>query len=254
MNMRFILEKTQQPILDVTPLIEGLRSFLKQPKTYKYQFLQRKLNTSASDGYSYMGQKDSLNQYDKDLLHSFVLSDTAPLDILPQEFHSYIRDELPKVLEIIGVLERTYFMKYGLDFLSEYYDDYICHSVSYNYYPAVTNKQRCINNIRLSLHKDGSFFTFFPYGVPSGFSYLNHDKEAISIEENKHIVVQTGYYLELLDGQTSSSEHQVDLPENMIQERFSFAVFSMPKPKTVIPIKQGEMLAEQFHQEYLKLF
>ena len=68
---------------------ESFRDFLNQPNDYKNKFLQSQYKT-AFDGYSFLGQTDSLNQYDTDLLFSFVLSEFQPTANFPKEFKEFL--------------------------------------------------------------------------------------------------------------------------------------------------------------------
>ena len=64
---------------------DAFKAFLEQPKDYKNTYRQSHFNC-AFDGYSFLGQTDSLNQYSTDLLYSFVLSRFSSVDKFPKEF------------------------------------------------------------------------------------------------------------------------------------------------------------------------
>jgi hypothetical protein len=61
------------------------KEFISKDFTYKKTYLQKKYNYGF-DGYSYLGQKDSSNQYAEDLLHSFVISEFSDPKTFPKEF------------------------------------------------------------------------------------------------------------------------------------------------------------------------
>lgn len=64
---------------------EAFQSFLEQSEDYKNTYRQSHFNC-AFDGYSFLGQTDSLNQYSTDLLYSFVLSRFSNVEQFPKEF------------------------------------------------------------------------------------------------------------------------------------------------------------------------
>ena len=89
-------------------------NFLYQSPEYRNRFLQSSYKT-AFDGYSFIGQKDSLNQYETDLLHSFVLSDLH-VDRFPKEFSSFLTNEWPKLITAIKKIELQLIRKHNLPF------------------------------------------------------------------------------------------------------------------------------------------
>ena len=233
---------------------ESFIRFLKSPSHYKNEFLQSRYNT-AFDGYSYLGQKDSLNQYDTDMLHSFVLSDFQHIEYFPKEFHGFLSKEWPELTA--RVRERELKITKELDIpISELYEnDSMGYMMSCNYYPKPnTCKLREKNNTRLSAHTDVSLFTIFPYGVPRGLSYFDGNKH-LEIGKKEKAIMFFGYFLEFVtDCKIKALNHQVELPNDLDSERFSFAIFSIPKPDSIFRIGNRKFSANDYYTQYLSLF
>ena len=155
-----------------TKIKTSFKRFLKQNESYRYRFLQSKYNT-AFDGYSYIGQKDSLNQYATDMLHSFVLSDFSNFDEFPNEFHDFLLNDWKKIKNSIKQWETEILKKIDDSTLNHLYEnDAIGYMISCNYYPKTKDLNFVAqNNTRLSMHKDVSLFTTFPFGIPQGLTY-----------------------------------------------------------------------------------
>lgn len=70
MNMQIELKngyfQTNQ-LIEKNPIEKSFIEFIQQDDSYKNKFLQKHY-TYGFDGYSYMGQEDSTNQYPHDLL------------------------------------------------------------------------------------------------------------------------------------------------------------------------------------------
>jgi isopenicillin N synthase-like dioxygenase len=127
--------------------------------------------------------------------------------------------------------------------------------ISCNYYPKPTdcNAKKSYNK-RLSQHKDVSLFSVFPFGLKDGFTYLNAKDEHISLGDQTTFFAFAGYLTEILSNkEVRALNHSVDLPL-MNSERFSFAMFSIPKPTALIKTDKKEMTGGEYYQEYLNLF
>lgn len=244
--------KTTVPKSSNLHLKTSFNQFLKQPEFYKKEFLQIHYN-SGFDGYSFMGQKDSSNQYDTDLLHSFVLSEFSDKARFPKEFSRFLDHDWNALISKIRAIELCLIKTLNIKGLKEFYDKSIGHMVSCNYYPKL--KASGHNNaLRLSKHVDVSLFTVFVFGVENGFSYQNmkSKKEALFAQDN--VVVFPGYLLEFLtNGKYKALEHQVDFTE-INKERFSFAFFSLPKPKQDLSFNDLQFTSASYFENYLSLF
>ncbi|MGY0407231.1 MAG: 2OG-Fe(II) oxygenase family protein [Polaribacter sp.] len=229
-------------------------AFLKKPSNYKNNYLQSNYN-NAFDGYSYMGQKDSLNQYDTDMLHSFVLSEFHNIEDFPQEFHSFLTDEWPQLKAKVREMELKIIQKSSIPFKQLYKDDTIGYMMSCNYYPkpnACAIKAK--NNLRLSVHPDVSLLTTFPYGISKGLSYFNNEKQ-FEIGEKEKTIAFFGYFADFFsNGKIEALKHQVELPKDLYSERYSFAIFSIPKPNSIVRIGNRTINANDYYTKYLSIF
>ena len=233
----------------------SLSEFLKRPSHYKNNFLQSRYNT-AFDGYSYMGQKDSLNQYDTDMLHSFVLSEFQNIEDFPQEFHVFLTKEWPQLKARIRKMELEIIQKLNTPFKQLYESDNIGYMMSCNYYPKPLNTCEVIakNNTRLSVHTDVSLLTTFPYGVSKGFSYFYNNKP-FGIGEKEKMIMFFGYFADFItNGKIKALRHQVELPIDLDSERYSFAIFSIPKPDSVFRVGNRKFSGNDYYVKYLSLF
>jgi len=229
-------------------------NFLYQSPEYRNRFLQSSYKT-AFDGYSFIGQKDSLNQYETDLLHSFVLSDLQSVDRFPKEFSSFLTNEWPKLITAIKKIELQLIRKHNLPFEKLYEEDIIRYMMSCNYYPKPT---RCAlfnkNTTRLSTHSDVSLFTTFPFGVATGLSYFNSDKK-VEVKQTNKMITFCGYYSQFMSyGELNALNHQVELPTDLNSERYSFAIFSIPKPDGIFYLGKEKLSGTDYYKKYLSLF
>ena len=233
---------------------ERFANFLSKPFDYRSSFLQSNFEL-AFDGYSYWGQEDSLNQYSTDMLHSFVLSDLHEIDRFPVEFQDFLRSEWPRLIEQVKNLEIKLIKENNLPFEHLYKEDKITYMMSCNYYPKPTGKvESGKDNTRLSAHTDVSLFTTFPYGISRGLSYLQNGKQ-LELGEKNETITFSGYLTELLsNGEVKALKHQVELPSNDEAERFSFALFSIPKPSCKIEINGKLVSGKEYYSKYLSLF
>lgn len=199
-----------------------------------------------------MGQKNSLNQYDTDLLHSFVLSEFSKKEQFPVEFHSFLKTEWHELISKIKTLELELIDQLEIKGLHDFYDSSIGHMVSCNYYPKLNPAHAEV--LRLSKHVDVSLFTVFVFGIDKGFSFQNIKNEKEALFSNDNIVVFPGYLLELLsNGKYKALEHQVDFFD-VNKERFSFAFFSLPRPNQKLRFQKLEFTSESYFEKYLALF
>lgn len=229
-------------------------NFLKKPSSYKNKFLQSEFNI-AFDGYSFLGQEDSLNQYATDMLHSFVISDLQEISKFPIEFQGFLKSKWPQLLTKVKQLERSVIKEKNLPFEEMHSNGTLGYMMSCNYYPvAKTQKTTAKNNTRLSAHTDVSLFTTFPFGIPEGLSYLNNE-ERIDLGKRNNTISFPGYFSEFIsNGEIKALNHQVEIPINLDEERFSFAIFSIPKPEATFQIGNQKVNGKQYYENYLNLF
>ncbi|WP_298531219.1 2OG-Fe(II) oxygenase family protein [uncultured Algibacter sp.] len=233
-------------------LKHSFSDFLKQPEVYRKQFLQAYFNTGF-DGYSYMGQKDSSNQYDTDLLHSFVLSEFSETEKFPSEFRGFFNAEWTNLISKIESIELNLIQKLNVDGLLEFYGNSVGHMLSCNYYPVV-EKTVSTDALRLSKHIDVSLFTVFVFGIDEGFVFQKEHQKSEALFASDDVLIFPGYLLEYLtNGKYKALEHQVDF-SGMPKERFSFAFFSIPKPDINIEFQGLNFSSETYFNDYLSLF
>lgn len=230
----------------------ALKAFVKQPKVYKKTFLQKAYNT-VFDGYSYLGQTDSSNQYETDLLHSFVLSEFTKSTHFPEEFQSFLNTDWDILKAKIKALELEVVKTLNMPELERFYQANIGHMLSCNYYPELATSNND-SKYRLSKHTDVSLFTVFVFGITSGFGYSNSLKEEKILNNTHKVVLFPGYLLEYLsNGKYKALEHQVNF-EVKNEDRFSFAFFSILKPSLQFTFNQKQFSSESYYQQYLSLF
>ncbi|MCY3984834.1 MAG: hypothetical protein OXE85_13070 [Roseovarius sp.] len=236
-------------------LREALRNFVAQPDARKAPFLQDRFD-HGFDGYSYWGQSDSKNQYDTDMLHSFVISEFTPPECFPAEFQRFFDTEWESLRKTVRGMEREIIASVNMPGLNDLHERSIGYMVSCNYYPSTRGaRQTARGNTRLSRHKDVSLLTTFVFGLDAGLSYLDADGKVREMGQKRHILSFPGYLMEVLsEGRIPALNHQVDLPEEARSERFSFAFFSVPKPGSLLCLPRVKMSAEDYHQRYLSLF
>jgi hypothetical protein len=251
--METILEHATQKESDHS-IRSAFAEFLNQPLDYRMSYLQSRYKT-AFDGYSFMGQNDSLNQYDTDMLHSFVLSNLQENTVFPKEFQGFLQQEWPRIIDHVRELELDLIAQKKLPFKELYDNDCIAYMMSCNYYPALGKQSiKPTENKRLSTHTDVSLFTTFPFGISKGFSF-NDQVKLNQIEKQEQVFSFYGYFSEFVSqGAIKALNHQVELPENLDSERFSFAVFSIPKPTSRFLVGDRETSGNGYYSEYLSLF
>jgi len=223
--------------------------------SYRYRFFQSEFK-EAFDGYSYIGQEDSLNQYATDMLHSFVLSDSNPVETFPVEFHDFLLNDWQEITARIRQYELEILKDIDNPILHDLYqDDAIGYMMSCNYYPKTKNLDFVAeNNTRLSMHKDVSLLTIFPFGISEGLTYFCNNK-SIALGAKDQLFTFPGYFMELVtNGTHTALGHQVSLPQNNESERYSFAIFSIPKPNASFKIGNQTLTGKAYYDQYLALF
>lgn len=256
---------TDQTLLSLDDLPQQLKAFVDRDEAYRYRFLQKNYGV-AFDGYSYQGQKDSLNQGYADMLHSFVFSDFFTVEKYPQEFQWYRKNLWPDVMSVITELELSLLQKLPIvDRLKQQiitqYKSSFGHMMSANYYPAIANCN--INDdssLRLSEHPDVSLLTIFPFGIDQDFEYQNNKGQWCSAPKTDRIIAFPGDLLEwLTHGQVKALNHRVRFNREKT-ERFSFAFFSLPWPQTILRRQKSiqnkadefdSMTTEQYYRMHL---
>jgi len=236
-------------------LKDGFELFLTKDSTYKNQFSQKKYDYGF-DGYSYLGQSDSSNQYATDLLHSFVISDFRNKTLFPKEFHNFYTIEWNSLQSKIKELEISIIKKLEISGLETFYLQHIGHMISCNYYPKTElYKHTAKNKTRLSEHTDVSLFTIFPFGFDSDFYYQDSNNNWVQIKATNKVIIFPGYLLELYSkGKIKALNHCVKMPKNRTTERYSFAYFSLPYPKHTFSIGEEKLSSELYFEKYLNLF
>lgn len=228
---------------------------MNQSKEYRLQFLQNRYKT-AFDGYTYYGQKGSSNQYEKDMLHSFVLSEFHPTSAFPVEFKPFFEQEWDSVINKVKEMEKQVISQLNIDGLVELYDHVIGHTIGCNYFPPVIEANGDVDeSMRLTSHTDGSLFSVFPFGLDKGFTFKNAENQDEALGSKEETVLFNGYFLDyFMDGEIKALDHFVEMPDDLTRERFSFAFFSVPKPGLSFEFRGKQLTSEAYFQKYLDLF
>ncbi len=226
---------TDVPALPDSGLGSRLRAFVDRSWTYRRRYLQSAYRT-AFDGYSFQGQADSLNQGPEDALHSFVLSDFSPRSAFPAEFQPFLRDGWAAMIRAAREIERKLLVELGVEGLIEPYDASYGHMMSANYYPPGSGAQQPKGAPRLTEHPDVSLLTLFPFGMEAGFEYQDAAGAWRAAAPSKQVVGFPGELLEWLTaGRIRALNHRVaHCSDQRCGERFSFSLFSLPRPGTLI--------------------
>jgi len=235
---------TGVPAMDSTVHLSSLRSFLNREEDYKAKFLQTKFN-QGFEGYSFMGQEDSANQYADDQLFTCVISDYVDQSVHAAEFAALFQAQ-EKLIPQIASLEVELLSGLSEDLLSFYHQN-IAHSLSANFYPAGGS-----SSLRLTAHPDGSLLTVFPFGMDKEFQFELPDGSWQTVEKTGEIAIFSGYLMECMTD-IKSLNHKVE-KQGAHEERFSFAYFSIPSPGCSFQTNQGQMTTESYFKRYLSLF
>ncbi|MBL6872928.1 MAG: hypothetical protein ISR00_03140 [Flavobacteriales bacterium] len=240
--------QTNQPI-EKDPIEKLFIDFIQKDDYYKGKFLQKHYNYGF-DGYSYIGQKDSTNQYPHDLLHSFVFSEFHKTNKYPKEFKHYLEHSFKKTIKLVRHIEEKV-----IDMLQlvnnipirTFHSNYIKHMVSTNFYPKIENKNEII---RLSEHKDVSLFSIFPYGIKEGLVLQNNEGKWEEIPSTNKIIGFYGYLMECIsNAEIMATNHKVINHKN--EDRNSSVFFSIPKD-SFLPILNYQ--SRDYYEKYLSLF
>ncbi|MBL6662847.1 MAG: hypothetical protein ISP71_01980 [Flavobacteriales bacterium] len=235
--------------LDKTIIDESFKTFMSRHISYRKNFLQTEYNY-AFDGYSYMGQKNSTNQYAHDSLHSFVVSDFQAVKNYPIEFHPFLNTYWNKLTSIVKAVEHNLLHKMLVQSeIIQFHEKNVGHMMSLNFYPIVKKE----NTKRLSIHKDVSLISIFPFGISRELFIIDENGNEIKIPATKNLIAFPGFLIELLSkGRIKALQHYVNYDESINQERYSYVIFSIPKPYTNLPIIN--INSENYFKKYLSLF
>jgi len=224
--------------------ISSLREFLNQNQAYKDGFLQTKFD-SVFEGYSYLGQEDSANQYADDQLFTYVISDYFDTSRHAKEVQPIIQSQQTLIPKVQG-LERILLKALSPE-LIVFYDCYAAHSLSANYYPPNEN-----GGLRLTAHPDGSLLTVFPFGMDEEFQFETPDGAWKTVEKTNEVVIFSGYLMECLTD-IKALNHKVE-KKGKQNERFSFAYFSVPRPNEKFLLDGKMITGKDYYTRYLSLF
>ncbi|WP_068547520.1 2OG-Fe(II) oxygenase family protein [Thalassotalea crassostreae] len=252
---------SEQPIMDSSELAAQLQNFVEKPFSYRKQFLQKYFGF-AFDGYSYYGQENSSNQASSDMLHSFVFSDFYDIERYPDEFQSIIKLQWPLMKQQVKAFEHAILTQLKLTDVLTQYQQSFGHMMSANFYPAINDlKQYGEDNTRLSEHPDVSLITVFPFGFDKDFQYQDLNGDWHSLPATNKCVAFLGHLTEwFTKGEYKALNHRVQLSSNRNLARTSFALFSLPFPKTQISRFANEsnsrevITSEQYFQQYLSIW
>ncbi len=249
-----------KPALCNEELLDCFRAFIDTDPAYKERYLQKRFGY-AFDGYSYVGQPDSSNQAEDDLVSTFVLSEFYDVERYPSEFHRFLHGGWRATLQTIRALEIEALELLNIPGLLDFYRQNVGHMISNNYYPPIRNfAATAADNTRLSAHPDASLFTIFPFGIDDDLELELIDDSGLSawqsVQASASMLLYPGYLLELwTNGDIKALNHRVRLAHDVAAERFSFAFFSLPFPQRefVMP-GRGTMTSEAYFEAYVGLF
>ncbi|MED7789560.1 2OG-Fe(II) oxygenase family protein [Francisella sp. 19X1-34] len=240
-------------LLSSQNLTIALKRFILREESYKSKYLQKNF-LKGFDGYSYLGQEDSTNQGATDLLHSFVLSNLHEPSCFPKEFGSFLSKEWHEIYKQIIKLEKNILSFLNFSNLDDMHKG-MAHMVSCNFYPEV-KKEMLHQELRLTEHTDISLFTIFPFGTSEGLEYRDSQGQWKKIPASNNVTIFNGYFMEYWSkGRFPACNHRVNLDKHAINERTSFAFFSIPHPQQdIVLIDNSTVSAEKYYKDYLALF
>ncbi len=224
--------------------ILSLSKFLSQDLAYKNSFLQKRFDKHF-EGYSFLGQEDSLNQGHEDKVYTYVLSDFIKPERHPVEFQE-LNTHQTELIKLISKLERELLSAIDPS-LKSFLKESMGHMLSANYYPPSDDSK-----LRLTAHPDVSLFTVFPFGLDKEFQFEMPDGSWQTLEKTNEIICFSGYLLQCLTG-IKALNHKVEKNGSQ-KKRYSFAYFSIPKPNTQFKIENEEVTSESYFRRYLSLF
>ena len=230
----------------------AFKEFMSQDISYRKQFTQKNYNY-AFDGYSFLGQVDSTNQYEKDLLHSFVISEFHPANKFPFEFQYFLKNYWLELTNKLKKVEIEILKNIKIDNkkdILDFHNNYIGYMMSMNYYPSYINYKK---ERRLSVHKDVSLLTVFPFGISKGLTLIDETGKQTDIDATDRLIAFPGYLLECLtNGKIKGLNHFLKFDGLHNKKRFSYASFSIPKPCNSLPILN--LSTKDYFNSYLSLF
>jgi 2OG-Fe(II) oxygenase superfamily len=235
---------TDIPALPLPHLADSLRDFCRAVPEYRQRYLQQNYGT-AFDGYSFPGQKDSLNQGPEDHLHSFVFSDFYSLDRYPPEFHTFIHEHWSSLCHQVQAVEQRILTELGLESIASQFTSNFGHMMSANYYPGLKHTDTGKDAVRLSAHPDVSLLTVFPQGLGKDFQYQDVDGQWRDAPETDRLTLFAGDLLQwLTEGEIPALNHRVKHSDSS-GERFSFALFSLPMPAIILTSVSGNTITTE---------
>ena len=249
------------PVLSAGAARNALVDFMSQPGSYRRRFLQKEYGY-AFDGYSHHGQSDSTHQAADDLLHSFVFSDFYPQQRYPLEFQAYLNDDWTALTTTLRQVEITLLQTLPTWVRGQYESDF-GHMMSANYYPPLAQFDTpASGHTRLSAHPDVSLLTVFPFGIDQHFQYRDSSGSWHSAPATDRMIAFPGYLMQWLShGAIPALNHRVQLAADNAADRYSFAIFSLPRPGTSVyresDCRSGEreyLAAEEYFSQYVSLW
>jgi isopenicillin N synthase-like dioxygenase len=243
---------TDLPALSVNAPASALRRFCHRPRAYRQGFLQSRYAT-AFDGYSYPGQRDSLNQGPEDELHSFVVSDFSPPAMYPAELQPILDRHWQQLTRSAHAIEQRILQDLGLTGIAQQHASCFGHMLSANYYPAPHAGSYAVDalapapetRLRLSPHPDVSLLTVLFGGIGNDFQYQDGNGHWVDAPPTDRIAVLAGDLLQwLTDGAIPALQHRVKQGVNS-GERFSFALFSLPRPGAKLRSDAGRSITTE---------
>lgn len=235
--------------LDKTIIDESFKAFMSRQISYRKHFLQTEYNY-AFDGYSFMGQKNSTNQYAHDSLHSFVISDFHAVKNYPKELRLFMNTCWNELTSVVKEVEQSILHKMLVQSeIIQFHKKNIGHMMSLNFYP-IMKKQ---NIKRLSTHKDVSLISIFPFGISRELFIIDENGDETNIPPTKNLIAFPGFLIELLSkGKIKALQHHVNCDELINLERYSYVMFSIPTTNINLPIIN--INSENYFKKYLSLF